>query len=72
MPDGRDVLNEAPEEYREERHLEPGEQVWIPVGARHRLATAADAPGPVRVLELGFGKFDEDDIVRYDDEYGRA
>jgi mannose-1-phosphate guanylyltransferase/mannose-6-phosphate isomerase len=46
--------------------------VFIPCGARHRLAAAADAPGPVRVLEMGFGDFDEDDIVRYDDDHGRA
>ena len=127
MRDGRDVLNEAPKEYREDRpwggfrrlvHNEPctvklitvdpghrlslqshthrselwtfldpggiaevdgrevrpapGEQVFIPCGARHRLASAPDATSPVRVLELGFGKFDEDDIVRYEDEYGRS
>jgi mannose-6-phosphate isomerase len=45
--------------------------VFIACGAHHRLAAAADAPGPVRVLEMGFGTFDED-IVRYDDQYGRA
>jgi mannose-6-phosphate isomerase-like protein (cupin superfamily) len=127
VPESRDVLSEAPEEYREGRpwgnfrrlvHNEPctvklitvdpghrlslqshnhrselwtfldpggiaevdgkevrpapGEQVFIPCGARHRLASAPDAAGPVRVLELGFGKFDEDDIVRYEDQYGRS
>ncbi|HEY8525493.1 MAG TPA: phosphomannose isomerase type II C-terminal cupin domain [Acidimicrobiales bacterium] len=56
----------------EVRHPTPGEKVFIPCGAKHRLATAADAPGSVRVVEMGFGDFDEDDIVRYEDQYGRA
>jgi mannose-1-phosphate guanylyltransferase/mannose-6-phosphate isomerase len=50
---------------------EVGETVFVPVGARHRLA-AATGGTPVRVVEMGFGEFDEDDITRYDDEYGRA
>ena len=50
---------------------EPDDKVFIPCGARHRLAAAADAPAPVRVVEVGFGDFDEDDIVRYEDAYGR-
>lgn len=47
-----------------------GERLWIPRGTRHRLS----APGqdPVRVLEISFGDFDEDDIVRLEDSYGRA
>jgi len=46
--------------------------VFIPCGSRHRLAAASDATAPVRVVEMGFGDFDEDDIVRYDDQYGRV
>lgn len=49
-----------------------GERVFIPCGARHRLATSEDAAGSVRIMEMGFGHFDEDDIVRYEDQYGRA
>ncbi|MGH9213147.1 MAG: phosphomannose isomerase type II C-terminal cupin domain [Acidimicrobiales bacterium] len=49
-----------------------GETCFIPCGAKHRLATSADAAAPVRVVEMGFGTFDEDDIVRYDDQYGRT
>lgn len=46
-----------------------GETVWIPAGARHRLAaTAARA----RLLEISFGHFDEADIKRYADRYGRS
>lgn len=50
----------------------PQDTVFVPCGSRHRLAAAPDAPGEVRVLEMGFGDFDENDIVRYEDEYGRA
>jgi hypothetical protein len=35
----------------------------------HRLS-AANAP--VRVLEVSFGEFDEHDIVRLEDAYGRT
>ena len=47
-----------------------GERLWIPRGTTHRLS----APGqdPVRILEISFGDFDEDDIVRLEDSYGRA
>jgi mannose-6-phosphate isomerase len=48
----------------------PEEKLFIPRETVHRLS-AADG-GPVRVLEVSFGHFDEDDIVRIDDVYGRA
>lgn len=46
-----------------------GENVWVPVGTVHRMANAADGTG--RVLEVAFGHFDEDDIVRLEDDYFR-
>ncbi|MBK7722331.1 MAG: phosphomannose isomerase type II C-terminal cupin domain [Austwickia sp.] len=46
-----------------------GEQIWIPVGATHRLGNRGDQPG--RILEVGFGFFDEDDIERLEDDYAR-
>jgi mannose-6-phosphate isomerase-like protein (cupin superfamily) len=46
-----------------------GEQVRVPVGARHRLGNAGTQPA--RVLELAFGDFDEDDIERLADDYTR-
>ncbi len=50
----------------------PGERIYIPRGTVHRLSAAEERREPVRVLEISFGDFDEDDIVRLDDLYGRA
>lgn len=45
-----------------------GAEIWIPAGARHRLSSR----GPVvRVLEVAFGNWRQDDIVRYEDDYQR-
>lgn len=46
-----------------------GDEFVIPRRTKHRLSSR----GPrVRVLEVAFGKFDEDDIVRLEDAYRRA
>jgi mannose-6-phosphate isomerase len=52
--------------------LEPevGEKVFIPRGTVHRLSTSGERE--VRILEISFGEFDEEDIVRLDDVYGRV
>lgn len=47
----------------------PGEQVWVPQGAKHRMGNSGEVPG--RILEVGYGTFDEDDIVRLEDDYSR-
>jgi mannose-6-phosphate isomerase-like protein (cupin superfamily) len=47
------------------------ESTFIPIGARHRL----ENPGmlPLSVIEVQSGSYlGEDDIVRFDDRYGRA
>lgn len=45
-----------------------GEKVWIPANARHRLSST----GPqVRVLEVAFGNWQQEDIQRYEDDYAR-
>lgn len=46
----------------------PGDEFFIPRGTLHRLGSH-DSVG--RVLEVAFGQFDEDDIERLDDCYGR-
>ena len=46
----------------------PGEEFFIPVNAIHRIeALENDA----QILEIAFGDFDENDIVRIEDSYGR-
>jgi mannose-6-phosphate isomerase len=52
--------------------IEPqaGEKVFIPRTTAHRLSASGD--GPVRILEISFGEFDENDIVRLEDVYGRV
>src|SRR5262249_55967318 len=45
------------------------EQAFIPAGTRHR---AAGLDGGCRWLEISFGCFDEDDIERFEDIYGRC
>ncbi|MCC6597515.1 MAG: mannose-1-phosphate guanylyltransferase/mannose-6-phosphate isomerase [Alphaproteobacteria bacterium] len=55
----------------EEKHLKEQETVFIPLGATHRLAN----PGKknLTIIEVQCGDYlGEDDIVRYDDIYGRA
>jgi mannose-6-phosphate isomerase len=47
-----------------------GERIFIPRATAHRLSAIGDRP--VRILEVSFGKFDENDIVRLDDVYGRV
>lgn len=49
---------------------QPGELVWVALGAVHRLGNSTDTPG--RVLEIAFGHFDEDDIERLDDDFSRG
>jgi mannose-6-phosphate isomerase len=47
---------------------EPGAEIWIPAGAKHRLSSDG---GTVRVLEVAFGDWQQEDITRYDDDYHR-
>ena len=46
------------------------EEVWIPAGVVHRLSAPGDRGG--RILEVGFGHFDEADIERLEDIYSRT
>jgi mannose-1-phosphate guanylyltransferase/mannose-6-phosphate isomerase len=54
----------------EERILRNGESTYIPAGTIHRL----ENPGliPLEVIEVQIGEYlDEDDIERFDDDFGR-
>jgi len=46
----------------------PGDEIWIPANTRHRLSSLGQ---PVRVLEVAFGNWQQEDIVRFDDDYAR-
>lgn len=47
-----------------------GGRAWIPRGSTHRLGNSASTA--VRVLEIAFGHFDEEDIERLADDYDRT
>lgn len=49
-------------------HPSAGSELWIPAQAQHRLSST----GPVvRVLEVAFGNWQQEDITRYSDDYAR-
>ncbi len=47
----------------------PGDEFVVPQKTHHRIKANNR---PVRILEIAFGDFDEQDIVRLEDSYGRA
>ncbi len=49
-----------------------GAEVWLPAASVHRLSCGAGVRHPVRVMEISFGTFDEEDIERLEDVYGRG
>ena len=51
------------------RMLETGESILIPRKTVHRLGALDE---PAIVLEISYGKFDESDIVRLEDDYERT
>lgn len=49
-------------------HPSCGDHIWIPARERHRLSST----GPtVRVLEVAFGNWQQEDITRYEDDFER-
>lgn len=52
------------------RTCRAGDEIWIPAGERHRLS--CNVSHPVRVLEVAFGNWQQEDIARYDDDYQRS
>ncbi len=51
------------------RVYKAGDEIWIPADERHRLSCVGDKP--VRVLEVAFGNWQQDDIKRFEDDYVR-
>ncbi len=49
---------------------QPGDEIWIPAGEKHRLSGIGEQPA--RVLEVAFGNWQQADITRFDDDYARS
>jgi mannose-6-phosphate isomerase-like protein (cupin superfamily) len=60
--DGKAIIGEA------EKEIKAGDEYFLPRGTNHRITAGRSA---VVFLEISFGDFDEDDIVRVSDRYGR-
>jgi mannose-6-phosphate isomerase-like protein (cupin superfamily) len=50
-------------------NAKPGDEFMIKKMQQHRVEAQDNA---VQILEISFGDFDEEDIVRLEDKYGRA
>ncbi len=51
------------------KNYNAGDEIWIPANERHRLSCEGNQP--IRVLEVAFGDWQQDDITRYEDDYER-
>lgn len=47
----------------------PGDEIVIERHTKHRLSSVGEK---ARLLEISFGDFDENDIKRFSDDYGRS
>ena len=52
-----------------DRRAQPGDSFLSPRGAEHRVE---GGPEGLSFLEIAFGDFDENDITRLEDKYGRV
>jgi len=46
-----------------------GSEQYIPIKTKHKIKAGMNG---LEVLEISFGEFDEGDIIRYEDKYGRV
>ena len=53
----------------DEHEANAGDEFFIPQGQKHR---AHAGPDGLSFLEIAFGQFDEHDITRLEDKYGRV
>ncbi|HEX7555871.1 MAG TPA: hypothetical protein VF338_04550, partial [Leptolinea sp.] len=51
-----------------EHTAKAGDEFWIPPNTKHRLSSGGSR---IRVLEVGFGNWKQEDITRYEDDYAR-
>ena len=50
--------------------LEEGDSILIPTGSKHRLSNHTETL--CIVAEMQYGQCSEEDIIRYEDDYGRS
>src|SRR3989344_1850944 len=50
-------------------NIKEGDEYSVPVNVKHRITAG---PTGLAYLEIDEGDFDENDIIRYEDKYGRA
>ncbi|MBU1046473.1 phosphomannose isomerase type II C-terminal cupin domain [Patescibacteria group bacterium] len=60
--EGKITLEETIKNFKE------GDEFYVPIGTKH---TAESLGVEIIILEIAFGHFDEDDIIRLADKYGR-
>lgn len=54
----------------ETKYLKPNQSIYIPAGAKHRLSNPSKEP--LILIEIQSGEYiGEDDIIRFEDNYGR-
>ena len=53
----------------DERYYQAGDEIWIPANEKHRLSCKGGKP--VRVMEVAFGNWQQEDIQRYADDFHR-
>lgn len=53
-----------------EQEHRAGDEVWISANEKHRLSCRG--PNSVRVLEVAFGNWQQNDITRYADDFNRT
>lgn len=51
------------------REYQAGQEIWIPANEKHRLSSKGDKR--IRVLEVAFGNWQQEDIERFGDDYDR-
>ncbi len=54
---------------QEQHNAKTGDSFFIPTHAQHRMEAG---PEGVVFMEIAFGEFDENDIIRIEDAYGRS
>ena len=51
------------------RKTNPGDVIRVGVGVKHRIKNVSN--GIARIVELMYGEYDENEITRIEDDYGR-